>query len=148
MRFMKGVVVRTRSNQALIGFNTGRHVWTTPNFKVSVGEPVLVSWDYTNDCIKDITTQDRLDTKAETEVSEGFSLPMVERAEVEPEDEAEVEAEVFSRPMGERAEAEDEGKSDDNFEFDEAQNQETGDEDDMVSVHRHNINSLYLQEVY
>jgi hypothetical protein len=86
-----------------------------------------------------------LDSKAETEASEGFSLPLVERAEVEPEDEAEVEAEVFSRPMGERAEAEDGGKSDDNFEFDEAQIiHETGDEDDMVSVHRHNINSLYL----
>lgn len=144
MRFVKGVVVRTSSKRALIGFDTGRHTWATPTFKVSVGEPVLVSWDYTNDCIKDITTQDRLKTKTETEVSEGFSLPMVERAEVEPEDEAEVEAEVFSRPMGERAEAEDRGKSDDNFELDEAHIKETGDEDDMVSVHRHNINSLYL----
>jgi hypothetical protein len=46
--------------------------------------------------------------------------------------------------MGERAEAEDRGKSDDNFELDEAHIKETGDEDDMVSVHRHNINSLYL----
>lgn len=145
MRFMKGVVVRMRSNQALIEFDTGRHIWTTPNFKVSVGEPVLVSWDYTNNCIKGITTQDRLDTKTETEVFEGFSLPMVERAEAESEDEAEVEAEVFSRPRGERAEAEDRGKSDDNFEFEnEAHIHETGDEDDMVSVHRHNINSLYL----
>ncbi len=144
MRFMKGVVIRTSSKRALIGFDTGRHTWATPKFKVSVGERVLVSWDYTNDCIKDITTQDRLDTKAETEVSEGFSLPMVERAEVEPEDEAEVEAEAFSRPMGERAEAEDRGKSDDNFEFDEAQIHESGDDDDVVSVHRHNINSLYL----
>ena len=146
MRFMKGVVSRMQSNRALIGFNTGRYVWTTPNFKVSVGEPVLVSWDYTNDCIKSITTQDRLDTKAETEASEGFSLPMVERAEVEDEDETEVEAEVFSRPMGERAEAEaeDTGKSDDNIEIDEAHIHEAGDDDDTVSVHRHNINSLYL----
>lgn len=144
MRFIKGVVVRTSSKRALIRFDTGRHTWATPNFKLSVGEPVLVSWDYTNDCIKDITTQDRLDTKAETEVSEGFSLPMVERAEVEDEDEAEVEAEVFSRPLGERAEAEDEGESDDDFEIDAAHIHETGDENDSVSVHRHNINSLYL----
>jgi hypothetical protein len=145
MRFVKGVVIRTSSKRALIGFDTGRHTWATPNFKVSVGERVLVSWDYTNDCIKDITTQDRLDTKTETEVSEGFSLPMVERAEAQSEDEAEVEAEVFSRPRGERAEAEDGGKPDDNFEFEnEAHIHETGDEDDMVSVHRHNINSLYL----
>ncbi len=146
MELVKGVVLRKESNRVLIELHTGHVVWATPNFKLALREEVLLSYDHTHSYIREITTQERLDTKAETEVSEGFSLPLVERAEAEVEDEAEVEAEVFSPPEGERADAEAEvDQSDDNFDLDEAQMQhDIGDERDIGSIHRHNINSLLL----
>ena len=60
MRRLKGVVLKTKKPEVLIELDTGRRVWTTPPFILTIQDHVLVSWDYTNDCIGTITTQKRL----------------------------------------------------------------------------------------
>ncbi len=147
MRRLKGVVINKKDGLIQIELETGRRIWATPSFNISIREHILLNWDYTHDCIHSMTTAERLaqeetdediaeaeagnlaidnkeggdndvaEEKGEAE-NEDFSLPLVE----EDEDEAEVEGEVFSTP------------SDDEFEG----------ESDMVSVHRHNINSSLL----
>jgi len=147
VRRLKGVVINKKDGLVQIELETGRCIWATPTFNILIREQILISWDYTHDCIHSITTPARLAceetdediAEAETDnhvvdnkeggdndiieekgeiKSEDFSLPLVE----EDEDEVEAEGEVFSSPK------------DDEFE----------DESDMVSVHRHNINPLLL----
>ncbi len=148
MRWLKGVVLNKKAGLIQIELDTGRRIWATPSFSTSIREHILVSWDYTHDCIKSITTPEKLAREetdediAEAEagnlavddkeggdkgieeqeggiINEDFSLPLVE----EDEDEARPkQSDVFSTP------------SDDELE----------DGADMVSEHRHNINSLLL----
>ncbi len=147
MKWLKGVVLNKKDGLIQIELQTGLRIWATPTFHMSIRENILVSWDYTHDCIHSMTTPERLsreetnedvveaeggnldinnkeggdsdDEEQEGEISlEDFSLPLVE----EDEDEAEVEGEVFSLPLVDEFEG------------------EAG----MVSVHRHNINSLLL----
>jgi len=146
MKWLKGVVLNKKDSLIQIELETGRRIWTTPSFSTKIREQILISWDYTHDCVSKITTPERLaheetdediaeaeagnltidDDKEENDsdtekceeetINEDFSLPLVE------EDEDEVEAEVFSSPKGDESE----------------------DDTDTVLVHRHNINSLLL----
>lgn len=149
MRRLKGVVINKRDGLIQIELETGRRIWATPSFSISIREQILLNWDYTHDCIHSMTTPEKLaheeteEDIAEAEAgnlvidneeggdnniveekgeirNEDFSLPLVEEDEDEAEDE--VEGEVFSNP------------NDDEFEG------EAG----AVLVHRHNINSLLL----
>jgi hypothetical protein len=150
MKRLKGVVINKKDGLIEVELETGRRIWTTPSFNISIREQILISWDYTHDCIKSMTTSKRLaqeetdedraeaetgnttlyddkgggaETEEESETkTEGFSLPLVE--EDEDEDEGEVEADVFSTPNGDEFEGEGGAGA--------------------VPVHRHNINSLLL----
>lgn len=62
MRWLKGVVLKRVGNLFLIELENGRREWTTPYFKPEIREHVLISWDYTNDCIGTITTKERVES--------------------------------------------------------------------------------------
>jgi len=68
MRWLKGVVIATAKDKVRIELDTGRKVWATPHFKLSMCEQVLIAWDYTNDCIGTLTTKKRWES-LETEQS-------------------------------------------------------------------------------
>lgn len=87
MRWLNGVVIDRRHNAVQIELATGRKVWATPDFHVEMRENVLISWDYTNDCIATLTTQKRLDSaeteqeKVEALESEAFRSPSCDEFE-------------------------------------------------------------------
>jgi len=122
MRWLKGVVIDRRYGLVQIELETGRKVWTTPTPKLQMCEQVLISWDYTNDEVKHLTTKERLANKEtnqdlkELAKSEGFPIPSGEVLEgdvndlAEPtndsivlnkDEESESEERSFPIPLGE-----------------------------------------------
>lgn len=122
MRWLKGVVQATSANEVLIELENGKREWTTPNFKLSIREHVMVSWDYTNARIGTITTTERWahtetirDIVEERSMIDVFLSPMGEEFEGEVDDPAETSnviersnedeemsmVDVFRNPLGE-----------------------------------------------
>jgi len=95
MRWLKGVVIQTNKLSVRIELETGRRLWATPHFKLQIQEHVLVSWDYTGNRVRHLTTNERLAAeesemdKTELAESEGFPIPMVEGFEGDVDDLAE-----------------------------------------------------------
>lgn len=96
MRWLKGVVMKTNDLSVQIELETGRRFWATPNFKLQIMEQVVVSWDYTRNTVRHLTTNERLaqeeseEDKTELAKSEGFPIPMGEEFEGSVEDLAEL----------------------------------------------------------
>lgn len=87
MRWLKGVVIDRKHGLIQVELSTGRKVWATPPFKLEMRENVLISWDYTNDRIRHLTTNAKLEKetsereKAELAMSEVFRNPSDEAFE-------------------------------------------------------------------
>jgi hypothetical protein len=90
MRRLKGIVCATADTNSAglvcIELENGRKAWAVPPFRLQMCEHVLIAWDYTNNCIGEITTKKRLET-SETEqekteaMSDVFRSPLDEAVE-------------------------------------------------------------------
>jgi len=87
MKWLNGVVMGRKHGLVQIELETGRKVWATPHFNLEMREHVLISWDYTKDCIAILTTKERLERleteqdRAESEVGEAFRSPSCDESE-------------------------------------------------------------------